>query len=170
MNKADELLLDLQQRIKGLEHQAELIKTVLIVKEPNTVQAAQSYEGLRKLVVASAAERRSHLTQLVAMSVAVSRATSVADLVPQVQEWMEQAGVAALAELPAGHEASHLFEDVAGLGLDGPMEIVEPAYVDIQTGSVLRLGRAQRAAGPGLASVAAAPAAGDPADRADVAQ
>ena len=83
MARAEDLLVDLQERIKGLEQQAELIKTVLIVKEPNTVQASQAYDGLRKQVVAAAAERRSHLAQLVAMSVAVSRATAVSDLVPQ---------------------------------------------------------------------------------------
>ena len=69
------LLLDLADRVKALQHEADLMRTVLIVKEPNTVQAAQAYDGLRKQIGASAAERRSHLNQLVGMSVAVSRAT-----------------------------------------------------------------------------------------------
>lgn len=147
MARAEDLLVDLQERIKGLEQQAELIKTVLIVKEPNTVQASQAYDGLRKQVVAAASERRSHLAQLVAMSVAVSRATAVSDLVPQVKEWMEQAGVAPLGGVPDGNDASHLFEDIGGKGLDGPIEIIEPAYIDVQTGTVLRLGRARLAEG-----------------------
>lgn len=145
MARADDILQDLQDRIKGLEQQAELIKTVLIVKEPNTVHASEAYEGLRKQVVAAAAERRSHLAQLVAMSVAVSRATSVADLVPQVREWLDQAGVVALVDVPPGSDISHVFEDVGGEGLAGPIEVVEPAYVDAQTSSVIRLGRARQA-------------------------
>ncbi len=157
MARAEDLLVDLQERIKGLEQQAELIKTVLIVKEPNTVQASQAYDGLRKQVVAAASERRSHLAQLVAMSVAVSRATAVSDLVPQVKEWMEQAGVAPLGGVPEGHDASHLFEDIGGDGLDGSLEIIEPAYIDVQTGTVLRLGRARLAPG----SKAAAPETGE---------
>ena len=48
MARADDILQDLQDRIKGLEQQAELIKTVLIVKEPNTVHASEAFEGLRK--------------------------------------------------------------------------------------------------------------------------
>ena len=157
MARAEDLLVDLQERIKGLEQQAELIKTVLIVKEPNTVQASQAYDGLRKQVVAAASERRSHLAQLVAMSVAVSRATAVSDLVPQVKEWMEQAGVAPLVDVPDGNDASHLFEDIGGEGLDGSLEIIEPAYIDLQTGTVLRLGRARLAAG----SADVAPIAGE---------
>jgi hypothetical protein len=143
MSKVEELLTDLQERVKGLEQQAELIKTVLIVKEPNTVQASQAYDGLRKQVVASAAERRSHLAQLVSMAVAVTRASSVADLVPQVREWMEQAGVSGVVEVPDGDDPSHWFEDISGDGLDGSLQVVEPAFIDIETGSILRLGRAR---------------------------
>lgn len=147
MARAEDLLLDIQDRVKGLEQQAELIKTVLIVKEPNTVQASQAYDGLRKQVVAAATERRSHLAQLVAMSVAVSRATAVSDLVPQIKEWMEQAGVAPLSGVPDGNDATHLFEDIGGAGLNGPLDVVEPAYIDMQTNTVLRLGRARLATG-----------------------
>lgn len=156
MSKAEDLLVDLQERLARLEHQAELIKTVLIVKEPNTVHASEAYDGLRKQVVAAASERRSHLSQLVAMAVAVSRATSVEDLVPQVREWMEQAGVAALTEVPPGHDASHVFEDVSGDGLGGDLDILEPAYVDMQTSSLIRLGRA-RARGAATAAPVVAP-------------
>ena len=70
MAKAEDLLVDLQERIKGLEQQAELIKTVLIVKEPSTVPSSQASAGLRRQVVTAAAERRSHPDRLVAMSAA----------------------------------------------------------------------------------------------------
>jgi len=146
MFRSRRLLVDLQERLQGLEHQAELMKTVLIVKEPSTIQASQAFDGLRKKVIAGAAERRSHLTQIVAMAVAVSRATSVSDLVPQVQEWMDQAGIMPIRHVPVGSDASHVFEDIGGKGLDGALEIVEPAYFDTQTGTILRLGRAKLAA------------------------
>lgn len=142
------LVREVLDRIKGLERDNELIRTVLMVKEPGTVHAAQSFDGLRKQILAGAAERRSHLAQLVAMSVAVSRATSVDDLRPQVREWMEQAGVGRLDEAPPGEPARDFFEDVSGDGLDGRLEVLEPAYVDLQTGALLRLGRARRASAP----------------------
>lgn len=139
----NEFLIELQERIKGLEHKAELIQTVLIVKEPTSIPAANAYDGLRKQIVAAAAERRSHLAQLVAMAVTVSRATSIDDIRPQVSEWMEQAGVVAVGQLPPGIPAGDLFEDVSGVGLGGEIEILEPAYVDAQTNAIIRLGRAQ---------------------------
>lgn len=144
MVRKNDLLLDMLERIKHLEHEAELMRTVLIVKEPNTVQAAQSYEGLRKQIVAGAAERRSHLAQLVAISVAVSRATSVADLKPQVAEWMEQAGIATVSHVPEELTARDVFEDLSGEGLAGQIQVIEPAYFDSHTGALLRLGRAQK--------------------------
>lgn len=140
------LLLELIERVKGLEHEAEVMRTVLIVKEPNTQHAAQAFDGLRKQVIAGAAERRSHLNQLVAMSVAVNRATSVDDLRPQLREWLEQSGVGEVWDVPSGVAVSDFFEDIGGRGLVGAVEILEPAYVDRHTGSLLRLGRARRAA------------------------
>jgi hypothetical protein len=146
--RSKRLLLDIQERLRGLENEAEIMRTVLIVKEPNTLHAAQAYDGLRKQVVAGAAERRSHLTQLAAMSVAVSRASSVEDLVPQVREWLEQAGIAEVRSVPRGAAVHDFFEDLTREGLDGPIDVVEPAYVDSQTGALLRLGRARRAPAP----------------------
>src|SRR5690348_7531315 len=98
-------------RLTKLEHQAELIKTVLIVREPDTVHAANAYDGLRKQVIAASGERRSHLAQLVAMAVAVSRAGSVDDLRPQLREWLSQAGVAEVWTLPPGARPQDVFED-----------------------------------------------------------
>lgn len=147
MAKEEQLLLELQEQIKDLQHQAELIKTVLIVKEPNTVQASQAFEGLRKQVIASATERRSHLAQLVTFAVAVSRATSVDDLKPQVREWIEQSGIQQVTGLIEGKSVDELYEDISGEGLSGKIQILEPAYVDSQTGATIRLGRA-RSLGP----------------------
>lgn len=142
---SNDLLRELLERVKGLEHEADMMRTILIVKEPGSLQASQAFEGLRKQVLAGAAERRSHLAQLVAMSVAVSRATSVDDLIPQVREWLEQAGVGTVSALPEGVAARDLFEDVDGHGLTGGLEVLEPAYVDLSTGALLRLGRARLA-------------------------
>lgn len=143
MAKEEQLLLELQGQIRDLQHQAELIKTVLIVKEPNTVQSAQAFEGLRKQVIASATERRSHLAQLVAFAVAVSRATAVDDLKPQVNEWLEQAGIREWSTAPEGKAIEEYFEDVSGQNFSGKLQLLAPAYVDSQTEQIVRLGRVQ---------------------------
>lgn len=138
-------LEEISRRLAELEHAAELMRTVLIVKEPQTVHAANAYDGLRKQVVAAMTERRAHLGQLASMAVAVERAADVADLRPQVQEWLRHAGVVPLRSVPSGQRAQDLFEDVDGGTLEGVafLEVLEPAYVDTQAGLVLRLGRAR---------------------------
>ena len=156
MRTTDQLsaLQDVSDRLLKLEHAAELIKTVLIVKEPGTVHAANAFEGLRKQVVAASGERRTHLSQLAAMAVAVERATSIDDLRPQVREWMTQAGVVTVREVPPGARAQDVFDDVDGGTLEGVtrLEVVEPAYVDSGTGTLLRLGRARAVVPSGAAS------------------
>lgn len=144
-------LFEVSERLTKLEHAADLIKTVLMVKEPESIHAANAYEGLRKQVVAASGDRRSHLSQLAAMAVAVARATDVADLRPQVREWLNQAGVVELRELPEGNRAQDLFEDADGGSLDGvtALEVIEPAYLDSVTGVMLRLGRARVLAAKG---------------------
>jgi hypothetical protein len=131
-------------RLSDLRHELELCKTVLLVREPASPVAAEAFEGLRRQVVAGAAERRSHLSQLVAMAVAVDRASSVDDLAAQVGEWLDQAGVVEVRE-PEPDRLHLLFDDVDGGTLEGvdAVEVVEPAYVDSSTGAVLRAGRAR---------------------------
>lgn len=146
--KDRELLGDIVERLRGLGHDAELMRTVLIVKEPNSVAAAESYDGLRKQIVAGAAERRSHLNQLVSMDVAVNRATSLDDMRVMVADWMRQAGVVALYDVPNGARVEDLYEDLdhAGFAQAQAIEVVEPAYVDAHTGALMRMGRARAGA------------------------
>lgn len=140
-------LAEVSARLTALEHSSELIKTVLMVKEPESLHAASTFDGLRKQVIASSSERRSHLAQLVAMAVAVGRAGSVDDLRPQVQEWLAQAGIVEVRELTRGMVAQEYFEPIDGADLDSAeaLEISEPAYVDSVTHVLLRLGRARPA-------------------------
>lgn len=140
-------LREVSDRLRQLEHDADLLKTVLVVREPGTVHAANAYEGLRKQVIAATGERRTHLAQLAAMAVAVARAGSVDDLRPQVREWLQQAGVVEVWTLPEGALPQDLFEDLDGGSLEGvpELDVAEPAYLDGTTGSLLRLGRARAA-------------------------
>jgi hypothetical protein len=144
VRQTEAILEELLERVKGLEHQAEIMKTVLIVKEPTSLPAAEAFEGLRKTVIAGAAARRSHLTQLIQVAVAVSRARRIEDLSQRVGEWLDQAGILRVTELPEAVDAGQYFEDLSGEGLVGPLEIVEPAYLDSQNGQLLRPGLARR--------------------------
>lgn len=145
--RTNRVLEEIAARLERVEREAELSRNILIVKEPTTGLAAEAYDGLRKQVVASAGERRSHLVQLAILATAVNRAGSIDDLRPLVREWLDQAGVRPLSEVPRGAHVQDLFEDVEGKGLAGAaaIEVLEPAYLDSATGVVLRLGRARQA-------------------------
>jgi hypothetical protein len=137
---------DLSRRLEQLEHQAELIKTVLIVKEPASIVAAEAFEGLRKQIIASNGERRAHLHQLVMMAVAVSRASSLDDVRAQVGEWLAQAGVVAIDSMPPNVRPSDLFEALEGTLDDAEaIAVEEPAYFDSQNKTLVRMGRARPA-------------------------
>jgi hypothetical protein len=138
-----EKIAALETQMNQLQHEAEMSRTVLMVKEPDAVRAAEAYEGLRKQVIASSTSRRMHLTQLAQMAVAVSRAATVNDLRGIVAQWLEQAAVVALDEVPEGFRAQDLFESIDGArpaSIEG-MVVIEPAYVDAQNSVILRTGR-----------------------------
>jgi len=164
MSRRTRLLESIDERLRELEHKADVMEKVLLIKEPGTPIAAEAFEGLRKQVVNAATARRHHLVQLATIAVAVRRATSVDDIEPQVREWMQQADVLEVFNLPPGARPQDLFEHVDGGDLAGADEIecVEPAYIDAKTGVVLRLGRASPATkSPELASGEADAEAGD---------
>ncbi len=142
----------LTQRIDQLEHQAELLKTVLIVKEPGAAVSASAFEGLRKQIIASANERLTHLNQIVQMRVALDRAESLDDLKPLVASWEAQNGIVEVSEPGPDQPVSDLFDAIDGGPLDGGYQVVEPAYVDSGSGRVLRTGRALQRPGPAVAA------------------
>lgn len=138
----------LTNRINELEHQAELLKTVLIVKEPGAIISATAFEGLRKQIIASANDRLAHLNQIVQMRVALDRGGSVDDLKTMVASWEAQSGIIELHEPRSAEPISDLFDAVDGGSLEGGYSVVEPAFIDSQSGRLLRTGRAVQLAEP----------------------
>lgn len=147
MTRRTRLLESIEEQLRELRHKTDVLEKVLIVKEPGTPVAAEAFDGLRKQVIASAGARRSHVVQLAEMATSVRRASSIHDVGAKLREWLRQAGVEELHDVPQGAHPQDLFEDVDGVGLAGAdrLEIIEPAYVDTQMSVVIRLGRARRA-------------------------
>lgn len=133
------------QHLDQLERRAEKMETILMVREPSSAAAADAYEGLRKQVVTAVTERLSHLAQLVQLDAALAHGADAEYLTKVVSGWLEQASLARVAD-PAHPDQDLLFELVEDLG--GPVEVLEPAYVDAVTRRVIRQGRARRAARP----------------------
>ena len=139
----------LEDHYEDLKRKYQLIETVLIVKEPGTQLAAESFEGLRKQIIAGQGERRSHLSKIVEIAVAVERGGGD-DLGARVEEWLNAADIFRLNDLASVRsEESRFFELVDGRKLspdewsDPQLEVVEDAFIDGNTQRVLRAGRVE---------------------------
>ena len=139
-------LQQLSSLLDRIDRRTERIETVTLVREPSTAAAADAYEGLRKQVVAAVSARTAHLSQLAQCDVALRRGATQADLAEMLDRWCEQAGLEKLTD-PAHPEFARCFEFVDDRS-GGPVEVLEPAYVDRFTGRPVRLGRAQHEGEP----------------------
>lgn len=151
---------DTEQLLVTMERQLALIYTALVVRDPGTPVSVDAYEGLRKQVVASSTARRQHLAQLAEIDVALRRGASTENLSELVTQWLRQAGVERVED-PARREVweTRLPSDVAA-------EVDIPAYVDLQTSTIVRQGRLKENAELAVVeSVAAAPIVEEPAAR-----
>lgn len=131
-------LNDLSTRVADLARQLDSIYTALVIRDPGTPISAETYEGLRRQVIASAQERLAHLVQLSEFDVAIRSGADRETLARLVDSWLAQAG------LEISQDPTHdlRFEAVTG---DGPWEVALPAYVDSATGRTIRQGRLRAA-------------------------
>ena len=132
---------DLGEKVSELSRQLDSIYTALVIRDPGTPISAETYEGLRRQIIAGAQERLAHLVQLTEFDVALRSGADVETLGRLVNSWLTQAGVGVVVE--PGDDLQ--FEAVTG---DGPWEVALPAYVDVPTGRTIRQGRLQKATGP----------------------
>jgi hypothetical protein len=165
MRKIQQVLTAVQSldaRLQRLEQDSEVMKTVLIVKEPGTPAAAAAFDGLRKQILAAAGERRAHLTQLAQLHAGLRRSSTVDDAKLLVQDWMGQAGIFEVWDPQPGLPLRDLFEVLEGSDLPGAthVEVLDPAYLD-SAGALLRLGRARLTRPPVVAPPAPVPTAPD---------
>ena len=127
--------------LSELSRQLDSIYTALVIRDPGTPISAESYEGLRRQVVAAAQERLAHLVQLSEFDVAVRSGADSETLGRLVASWMAQAGLEVISD-----QSDELrFETVNG---SGPWEVAVPAYVDGVTGRTVRQGRLHRVESP----------------------
>jgi hypothetical protein len=141
-------MADLQMRVRGLEtvidkidRTLEKIEIVTLVREPSTPIAVDAYNGLRKQVVAAAAERSAHLYQLAQFDVALRSGVTPEQLAELVGDWCRQAEMEVVEDATV-EEAFELVGDGDAPG----RSVIQPAYVDARTGRVVRSGVAERVA------------------------
>ena len=126
----------LETRLHEIDDHLERLQLLLMVREPATGLAADAYDGLRKAVVASAAERTAHLSQLARLDSEVRRGASTEAIAMLLQDLLAEAGLTRLTEPVDG-----AFDVVDGDG--DRLEVIEPAYVELETRRIVRTGKAR---------------------------
>jgi len=116
-------LAALTARMEAIEIGLAEIKTAIIVREPATPLAAESFEGLRKQILASVRSTNAHLAQLVEFDRELRAGSQQCDLQLLVDGWLRHAGI----ERVEGPPTSEWF-DVHGEGA-GPPVVQVPAYI-----------------------------------------
>lgn len=133
-------LAAIERSLSELVHETDLVKTVLMVQDPESGLAAGAFEGLRRQVVRAATARRDHLGQVATMDARLSELTDIEGLRLLVQDWVVQAGLVVVRTPPSSQDALHEQFELVGEG--GFVEqVLQCAYLDPDTGSVIRKGR-----------------------------
>jgi hypothetical protein len=134
-------LNDLQAQIDQLQLYIAEMHGSLVVRDPGSAMSANAYDGLRKAVMAGAKARTAHLAQLAHLAEAVDRGSDQETMRSLVEEWMLQAGVRQVVDGPA--EAYEVLE-----GSGEMLQVLSPAWVDEQTGRIVKRGTARRIPAP----------------------
>jgi hypothetical protein len=134
-------LAAMSDRLEHLERLGERNDLILMLREPGSTAAADAYEGLRKQLVASVTDRLVHLKQLVQMDAALRDGATIEVVRGLVEGWVDEAGLERVWSVD--HPQRSLLFDVVGAD-EGQTEVLEPAYIDSNSGRVIRQGRLGR--------------------------
>jgi hypothetical protein len=165
MMKRWRALQEVVDRISGqldqLDRRVEKMEVIIMVREPSTGVAAEAYDGLRKQVVAAVTERTAHLKQLAQIDAALTAGADADMIGKMVRGFADQANLGRVTD-PGHPERDLLFELVEDLG--GRPEVLEPAYVDVNNGRVIRRGSMRRTVSAARHSAPPAPGPGQQGD------
>jgi hypothetical protein len=134
-----------QSRLKKVEKQVAEMRNLLVrldaaivTRDPGNARSVDAYEGLRKQVASTARHRTQHVVQLAALADAIDRGATIETVKLRTEEWCDQAGLTRLEVA----EPAEAFEVIEG---EGPvLEVITPAWVDIEGQRVVRPGTARR--------------------------
>lgn len=126
----------------------ERLDAAVVVRDPGNARSAEAFDGLRKSILVSSKNHRTHLAHLLSLSDSLERGGSIELIRERVNDFLFELGVKRVFE-PLHLEMFEIIEVVEGEN-DG-FEVLEPAIVEqLENGepSIIRLGKARRIQGP----------------------
>lgn len=133
------------EQLRKIEILLERLDAAVVVRDPGNAHSADAYEGLRKSILLSGKNHRSHIAHLLSLSDSLERGADLELVRNRVNDFLFELGVVRFSDLnyPA------FFEVIEGEG--AVLELVETAVVE-EFGNgerfVIRLGKVRRVEDP----------------------
>ena len=137
-----------KMQLARIENLLQRLDAAVVVREPGSARAAEMYEGLRRQIVQSGKNHRTHLAHLLALQDSIDRGADIDLVRERVSEYLKELGIQKYSD------TSNIdsFEVIEGEGTD--FECIEPAIVEmLEDGSIRthQLGKARRIQGSAVA-------------------
>jgi len=131
-------------QLARIENLLQRLDAAVVVRDPGSARAAETYEGLRRQIVQSGKNHRTHLSHLLALQDSIDRGADIDLVRERVSEYLKELGIQKYSDI----SNIDSFEVTEGEGTD--FECIEPAIVEmLEDGSIRthRLGKARRIPG-----------------------
>lgn len=132
-------------QLNRIERLLDRLDAAVVVREPGNARSAEVFDGLRKQIIQSGKNHRSHIAHLLSLVDAIDKGADVTLIRERLGDFLDELGI----ERSSDTSRFDFFDVVEG---DGPMlECIEPAVVERIDGSQLvlvRAGKARRVPSP----------------------
>jgi hypothetical protein len=137
-----------KEQLQHIRVLLERLDAAVVVRDPGNARSAEAFDGLRKSVLVSSKNHRTHIAHLLSLADSMERGASNELIRERVNDFLFELGVKRISEL-VHPEMFEILEVVEG-EKDG-FEVLEPAIVEqLENGelSIIRLGKARVIQGP----------------------
>ena len=121
------------------------LDSAVVVRDPGNTRSAEAYDGLRKQIMQSGKNHRTHMAHLLSLSDSLERGADITLIRDRVNDFMNEIGLQRTSDT----SIENIFEIVEGEG--SGLECIEPAVIELLDGGTfapVRLGKARRTQGP----------------------
>ena len=134
-----------KMQLSRIENLLQRLDAAVVVRDPGSARAAEMYEGLRRQIIQSGKNHRTHLSHLLALQDSIERGADIDLVRERIGEYLKELGIAKSSDV----SNIDSFEVVEGEG--SAYECIEPAIVEVLEDGTVRthqLGKARRIPGP----------------------
>lgn len=137
-----------KQQLHQIENLLQRLDAAVVVRDPGNARAAEAYEGLRKQLIRSSTNHRSHIAHLLSLSDSLKREASMELIRDRVSDFLAELGVKFISD----YSHPDLFEIVETVhGEAHSFEVLESAVIEhMDDGSIMaiRPGKVREIQGP----------------------